>query len=313
MKPKPITVFIHCFFLYLLLTITGIACHSNNALHKSNTAKTKKIVFIAGPCSHSTGAHEARAGCLLLADALKTASPGQFETIVYEGSWPDDPHALDDAATIVLYMDGGPYHLSLPHLQQLDSIMKKGTGLACLHYAVEVPKEQAGDYFLDWIGGYFETNWSINPMWTADFVNIPKHPVTNGVKPFSVSDEWYYHMRFPVAMKNVTPVLTAIPPASTLSRKDGPHENNPYVRAEAGQPQHVAWVTARPGGGRGFGFTGGHFHKNWANDNFRKLVLNGIAWTANAAIPQNGFATATPSEADLARNLDNKPCPPRKK
>ena len=29
-------------------------------------------------------------------------------------------------------------------------------------------------------------------------------------------------------------------------------------------------------GGRGFGFTGGHFHWNWGNDQFRKLMLNAI-------------------------------------
>jgi hypothetical protein len=35
----------------------------------------------------------------------------------------------------------------------------------------------------------------------------------------------------------------------------------------------------RPNGGRGFGFTGGHKHVNWADDNFRKVVLNGLLWT----------------------------------
>ena len=200
----------------------------------------------------------------------------------------------------------------LPHLAQVDSLMKKGVGLACLHYAVEVPKEK-GSYFLDWIGGYFETGWSINPTWEADFKTIPKHPVTNGVQPFSIKDEWYYHMRFPEGMKNVTPLLTAIPPASTLSRPDGDHENNKYVRAEAGLPQHVAWVTERPTGGRGFGFTGGHYHTNWANDNVRKLVLNGIAWIAGVKIPRNGLVSPTPTEDDLTKNLDNKPCLPRKK
>jgi hypothetical protein len=115
-------------------------------------------------------------------------------------------------------------------------------------------------------------------------------------------------MRFNDNMKGVTPILTAIPPASTLTRKDGPRDNNEFVRKEQGQPQHMCWVTERPDRGRGFAFTGGHFHKNWGNENFRKLVLNGIAWTARVEVPKNGVPAPALSEADLMVNLDQKPC-----
>ena len=50
----------------------------------------------------------------------------------------------------------------------------------------------------------------------------------------------------------------------------------------------------RPDGGRGFGFTGGHFHRNWGDPNFRKLVLNAILWTAGLDVP---------SRASRARSL----------
>ena len=62
--------------------------------------------------------------------------------------------------------------------------------------------------------------------------------------PFEIDDEWYYHMRFREGMEGVTPILTAIPPESTLSRPDGPHSGNPHVRKEAGQPQHWAGFAA---------------------------------------------------------------------
>ena len=61
----------------------------------------------------------------------------------------------------------------------------------------------------------------------------------------------------------------------------------------------------RPDGGRGFGFTGGHVHKNWGNDNFRKLVLNALLWTAKAEVPADGAASSV-SEDDLKANLDKK-------
>ena len=50
----------------------------------------------------------------------------------------------------------------------------------------------------------------------------------------------------------------------------------------------MAWVTTREDGGRGFGVTGGHFHKSWQEDNFRKLVLNAILWIAHEDVPEGG-------------------------
>jgi hypothetical protein len=47
-----------------------------------------------------------------------------------------------------------------------------------------------------------------------------------------------------------------------------------------GVPQVTAWAYERPGGGRGFGYTGGHYHANWDNANALELVLNAIEWVA---------------------------------
>ena len=69
--------------------------------------------------------------------------------------------------------------------------------------------------------------------------------------------------------------------------------------------ESVAWVAERPGGGRGFGYTGGHYHENWSNNQARKLVLNGILWTAGMEIPPDGVAS-TVTEAQLKANLDPK-------
>jgi trehalose utilization protein len=177
----------------------------------------------------------------------------------------------------------------------------------CIHYAVEPTKEKGEREFLEWIGGCFEVNWSVNPDWMANFSKLPKHPITRGVAPFKISDEWYFHMRFPEGMTGVTPILTAVPPESTMSRADGPHEGNPAVReaVKRGDPQHMAWAYVRPNGGRGFGFTGAHYHKNWGNDNFRRIVLNAILWTAKVEVPDEGVqSTVTPEQ--LKQNLDPK-------
>ncbi|HUU22333.1 MAG TPA: ThuA domain-containing protein, partial [Phycisphaerae bacterium] len=286
------------------IRIKKLAAESGKKVQRMKDAREKKIALIAGRQSHGYGGHEHKAGCMLLAKYLGQL-PG-VECKVYTGGWPKDPKVLEDVDAIVLFSDGGGGNPIIPHLEEVAPLMKKGVGLACLHYAVEVPKGKAGEALLAWTGGYFEPFWSVNPHWKGEFKKFPEHPVTRGVKPFAIDDEWYYHMRFPEGMKNVTPVLTAIPPDSTRERPDGPHSGNPTVRARKGMPEHLGWVIERPDGGRGFGFTGGHWQWNWACDSFRTLVLNGIAWIAKIEIPAGGIPSKTPTWEELEANQDYK-------
>jgi hypothetical protein len=268
------------------------------------TGPQKKIVFIAGHPSHGYAQHEHHAGCLLLASELNENVPQVHAVVVKE--WPKDPHLLDDAACVVVFADGGDGHPLMKHLDEFDALMKKGVGLVCIHYAVEIPPGKGGEHLADWTGGYFETNWSVNPHWTAHYKHLPTHEVTRGVKPFTTNDEWYYHMRFLGGTNDVTPILTDLPPASSLSRADGTHSGNKAVRQAVanGEVQTMAWARQRPDGGRGFGVTGAHFHWNWGNDNFRKLVLNAIVWAAHVPVPENGIASRTPTLEELKANLD---------
>jgi type 1 glutamine amidotransferase len=265
--------------------------------------------MIAGRPSHGPGDHEHNAGILLLKKCLDTYVPQLADVKAYlNGAWPSQQD-LDSADTIVMYSDGGGGHVALQgdHLKQLGEEIKRGAGIVCLHYAVEVPKDKGGPEFKEWLGGYFETDWSVNPHWQADFTQLPQTPIANGVKPFSTNDEWYFHMRFKDNMTGVTPILSAIAPESTMQRGDGPHSGNPAVREAVKNkvPQHVAWSVERADGGRGFGFTGGHFHRGWANDDQRKLVLNAILWTAKANVPENGVESKV-TEEDMKANLDPK-------
>ncbi|MGA2620093.1 MAG: family 16 glycoside hydrolase [Thermoguttaceae bacterium] len=269
-------------------------------------AGAKKIVFIAGNPSHGFAEHEHNAGCLLLARLIQDNVPG-VTTAVHKG-WPKDPAALAGAATIVIYADGGGGHPARGHLEQLGKLMDQGVGLVCIHYAVEIPPGKDGDLLKSWLGGYYEVFWSVNPTYEGRFETLPSHPVANGVKPFNINDEWYYNMRFVDEMKGVTPILTAVPPDSTRRPGNDSHGANPFVFAHKGRPEHLAWAYQRPDGGRGFGFTGGHFHWNWACDNFRTAVLNGIVWTAGIEVPAAGVPSKTPTLEQLEANLD-KPQP----
>ncbi len=281
--------------ILFVLTFALLHCASSFA-----AAKTK-IALLAGGQGHGLGQHEWNAAAALIEEYLEKAYPGVDCAPYYFRQWPKDLNELADSAAIVVIDSGGGGHPVARRLKEFAPLMEKGIGFACLHYAVEVPKGDAGDAFLDWLGGHFETFWSVNPHWEAEFKTFPDHPVARGVKPFKMNDEWYFHMRFREGMKGVTPILSAVAPDSTMKRGDGPHSGNPHVRraVAAGEPQHVAWATERDNGGRGFGFTGMHFNASWADDNFRKTILNGIAWTAKLEIPASGVASKALTKEQL--------------
>jgi len=266
----------------------------------------KRLVLVAGKPSHGPGDHEFNAGCLLLQKCL-AAFPGLQVDVVRNG-WPDDPKAFDGAAAVVCYADGGGGHpfIQGDRLRLIDGLAKRGVGLGFLHYGVEVPKGPAGDAFRDWIGGHYEHAYSCNPMWSPDFQKFPDHPVARGVKPFQTEDEWYMCIRFRPGLQGVTPLLTATP-SDQVRRGPYVYPKGPYphVVEASGRPEHLMWAVERPDGGRGFGFTGGHRHRNWADDQQRKIVLNALVWLCKLEVPAEGVvSTVTPD--DLKANLDPK-------
>ena len=223
--------------LYVMATVYSVAQPAKQG--------SKKIVFIAGPDSHGKGEHEYNGGVTFLAEKIKEGMP-EMDTAVFHNGWPKDTAALRGASTIVLFCDGAEGHLAIPHLAELESMMDRGTGFVTLHFTMEVPKGHEANRFRDLVGGYFETDWSVNPFWSPEIKSLPAHPIANGVKAFSVRDEWYYHIRFVQDESTITPILHVLPPDSTLSRPEGSHTNNPHVREAVLQrklPQTIAWHT----------------------------------------------------------------------
>ncbi|MCX6873103.1 MAG: ThuA domain-containing protein [Verrucomicrobia bacterium] len=260
----------------------------------------KRIVFVHGAASHGYGGHAYGPAFRMLARMLNEGVPAVQAVVIQDDQ---DLAPLDTADAIVLGSDGGG--LVKKFADRLAPLMTKGVGLACIHYTLDPGDPKGVKNLIGWIGGAYEQHWSVNPFWNAEFKSFPDHPAARGLKPFKLQDEWYYHMRFAEEMKGVTPILSAVPPEQTRQGGDGPHSGNPAVRARVGMVETVGWVYERPGGGRGFGFTGMHTHWNWAQDTFRKSVLNSLVWIAGAEVPPNGVPSPTPTleqlEADLGQ------------
>ena len=283
-----------------------LAAGVNLPLARAEGKKTKKLVMIAGSPSHGPGDHEFNAGVRLLDKCLK-GFPG-LETVVFLNGFPKDDSALDTADAILCYADGGTNHplVREKRLDRIGKLMAKGVGLMCAHYGVEVPKDLGGPEFKEWIGGYYEHAYSVNPMWSPEFKEFPKHPVASGVKPFTIKDEWYFNMRFRDDMQGVTPILSAVPPDAV---RDGPYvyPKGPYkhIQDAKGRSEAMMWVVERKDGGRGCGFTGGHVHRNWKDDNFRKVVLNALVWLCKLEVPADGVKSSV-SEEEITANWDDK-------
>ena len=283
----------------------GLALSGRELLARPERSKLR-IVLFAGPASHGYGAHEHPASCKYLTDTLNTW--GGVEAVCIEGQWPglNDPR-LKGAKALYVYCDGLSHHPFKSAMADIDKLVEQGVGIGMLHYALIPDKKQDYPHMLDWLGGYYEPHWSVNPHWHATIKQVPDHAITRGVGAFDIQDEWYYHMRFNEGMKGVTPLLTATPPDATRKRKHGPHSGNPHVAARLGKEEHLAWAYENEKGNRGFGFTGLHFHWNLAHDTFRQFLLNAAVWLAGADVPQVGVESPTPTLDELIAYIGDPP------
>jgi hypothetical protein len=269
------------------------------------TKGRKKTVLIAGRPSHGSGQHEHNAGIKLLAKRLRTV-PGMIATEYHDRGWPKDPSAFDNADAVVIYADGGGGHPLNAHLEQFEALAKRGVGLMCIHYGVEVPVGRSGDAFKRWIGGHYEHKFSSNPHWNADLKINSEHPIGRGVKATKILDEWYFSIRFRDGRKGVQSILTAKPSDKTRSKNGYPPKPYPHIIAQSGKAETLMWAVEREDGGRGVGFTGGHFHRNWAHDTQRRAVLNAMMWVAGATVPKGGVDSEAVSVEELNADLDKK-------
>ena len=256
-----------------------------------------KIVLLAGSTSNKAGQHEYFAGCALLAEWLRQ-TPGVWPVLVADG-WPKNEEIFKGAKAVVVYADGGA---KLPFLEEakwnrVKGLVEAGAGLVMLHQAVDVPEARAEE-IRSWIGGVWQKDIGCRGHWDMDFDGLAKHPVLGGVSAFAAPlDGWLYNLHF---SPDIIPLLSGAVPDKSRSTAD--------AKQHLGRPEVVAWGYQRPGGGRSFAFTGCDLHRTWGVEGQRRLVTNGVLWSAGIEVPAGGAPVPLAGGA-LTANLDAKPAP----
>ncbi|MDF7805809.1 ankyrin repeat domain-containing protein [Pontiellaceae bacterium B12219] len=225
----------------------------------------KQVLLIAGKPSHGPGEHAFPAGCTVLEKALNDSGL-PIRAQIQSETWPK-AEQLAHVDAVVIYCDGNEKHLLAGNEGELLALSNRGVGMVFLHYALDGTKGLLDETILKVAGGRYDDASSENPLWTVKDPVIVKHPVTRGVKPFELKDEYYYNLTF----SEVIPVVLAVPP-------------------EEEQAHTLAWVYGR----NVFGFTGGHYLSSWVQPDFRKLVLNAIVWSAGLDVPEAGIESGDP-------------------
>lgn len=246
----------------------------------AKAAPPKLIVLIGGSAPHNPNVHDATLGIERLAAALSQSPDlrGKVTVRSFPLGWPADPAALARAATIVCYFDGLERHPLLDPARRdaMAKLMASGTGLVMFHQASTLPPADRSVPLADWLGGarYGMVDRTVE---RAGFTPL-RHPIGNGVGRFDYRDEFYPSLTY---RPGVVPILQA--PLHLEAKPEAP----PTLRT-------VAWAYTRSGGGRAFGFTGFHYLDTLDRPELRKLMLNGIVWSAGLKVPAHGIRSDSP-------------------
>jgi hypothetical protein len=270
----------------------------------SPDSKLAKIVILVGGPSSKPMAHEYFAGGALLMNWLKQ-QPGVWPVMARD--WPKSEAVLKGAKCVVYFGDGGgkqPF-VEPKRWETLGKLLDGGAGLVLLHQAVDFPPGPDAEKIKGWLGGVFHGDIGSRGHWDMDLKTTDAaHPALRGAESFAApGDGWLFNLHF-AGGKGFTPLLVGQVPAKSRSTVD--------AKAHPGRDEIIAWAYERPRGGRGFGFTGAGLHKSWSYPSQRKVVVNGILWSAGLEVPKRG-AKMNFDEADLNRNLDEKAATPAKK
>jgi hypothetical protein len=239
----------------------------------AGAAEKKQLLLIGQQRdNHPPATHEFMAGLRVLAHCLEPNNEVEVRTVQADEPWPEGPELIRRADAIVLYVSEGAKWLATDPRRQdaVAQLAARGGGLTALHWGIGCKDQQYVATFTQLFGGchggpdrrYQVLDTRLRPTDRA-------HPITRGLMALDVHDEFYYRLKRPAGESPPQPLLTA-----TID----------------GQEEMVSFAWQREDGGRSFGFTGLHFHSNWRQEFYRRLVTQGTLWTLKLDIPTGGVA-----------------------
>ena len=89
-------------------------------------------------------------------------------------------------------------------------------------------------------------------------------------------------------MASIEPAVIGVAQAVEFADVDHDPDLGPSRRPSSVSDVTVGWVYERPDGGRAFGTTLGHPYKNFQIESFRRMIVNGILWSAHVDVPRAG-------------------------
>lgn len=233
-----------------------------------------KVLLIGKNPDHPYGSHMYMHTLGVLAKCLEL-SPGMKPTV--SNGWPEDAAATKDVKTIVVYSSpGAEFLLDSPKRDEFAKLMNSGVGLVTIHWACAVKKEnleRLGPTWIGFLGGAWVSNVGLG--WGKSNLKqlAPEHPICRGWKEYEIDDEYYLH---PTIGSGSTSLL--------------------QVTDKKGGDTIVGWSIERKDGGRAFGTTLGHPYRNFEIEAFRRMIVNGILWTAKVEVPKDGAPVGVAKE-----------------
>ncbi len=241
---------------------------------------------------HPPATHEYLAGVKLVGKLLQHEPNLELITVSADGDWRDGPQLLARADAVVMFVAEGAKWISVDpkRLAAFQELAKRGGGLIALHWATGTKQAEPIEPFVKLFGGcHGGPDRKFQVLDIAPTLPHDPHPILSGVKPFAepVHEEFYFSLKL-IGSDGASVVLD---PAKSAIK--------PLVQITVDQTQYpVGWSWQRPDGGRSFGFTGLHFHDNWKQESYRRLIAQAALWTLKREIPASGLAVKVEA-ADL--------------
>lgn len=252
---------------FRVLTLALLASLLSTAAARADPPRRLLLVG-QGPDGHPAKSHEYMAGVRILAKCLQKVPDLEITLVRADGAWKEGPDLIGRSDAIVLYLSEGARWLSADPARRtaFEQAAARGCGLTALHWAMGTREAGPIAAFLPLFGAchggpdrkYKLFKTEVRPA-------HPEHPILTGLAPFTADDEFYYALKTIQAAPGIIPLLQV---------------------SIDGRDQTIGWAWERKDSGRSFGFTGLHYHANWALPEYRKFISQGVLWTLKLPVPQ---------------------------